>query len=620
MKTPKQILSILMAFCLTMAMLSAGMVTAWAEDDTAGTGKAIQLVKDGVAANITGGQKSSVWFGSYQQGSEGNGGYSKDPIKWRVLANSNQQVFLLSDQNLDVFQYHTDSEDVTWQMSTMRSWLNGYGATENNGGSNGIDYSSDSFIRSAFEPLEQGVISETDVHNADNPRSYVSGGEDTKDKLFLLSIEEAENTEYGFTDNNSCMSRNTAYVASGGRIHADYMEREGETSSWWLRSPGIDTDCAADVLYYGLVNYGGCTVNEAIDTVRPAFNLNLESVLFTSSASTVDSGNTGDGALEPVNNYIGNDWKLTLLDSSRKFTVTEKSDEVSPGGTVNLNYTNATVNNDTVPNEYISAILADKDGNLLYYGRLSQPEKADGQISINLPSELEAGTYTLKLFSEQYNGDYMTDYASAFSDVELTVDSSVKICPRDNTCPISPFTDTDKNAWYHDGVHWAISKAIMYGTDKTTFEPMMSTTRAMLVTMLWRMEGSPIVDYQMTFTDVHKSQWYTEPIRWAAAEGIVTGYNEEIFGIDDAVTREQLATILYRSAKAKGQGFTGSWAFPLDFDDADLISDWANEAMHWMVMTGVINGVSDKELSPKSDAVRAQVATMLMRFSERIQA
>ncbi len=88
--------------------------------------------------------------------------------------------------------------------------------------------------------------------------------------------------------------------------------------------------------------------------------------------------------------------------------------------------------------------------------------------------------------------------------------------------------------------------------------------------------------------------WYTDANRWAADEGIVTGYDEEYFGVDDAITREQLATILYRSAQAKGKGFTGSWAFPLNFDDADQISDWTDEAMHWMVMTGVINGVSEK--------------------------
>ena len=448
MKTRKQILSILLSIFVVVMMLTVGMVTAWAEEDagstdTAGTGKAIQLVRDGEAANIIGGQTSNVWFGGYKQTSDGNGGYSKDPIKWRVLQNKDKQLFLLSDQNLEVFKYHTDSEDVTWQKSTMRSWLNGYGATENNGGSNGIDYSSDNFIRSAFAPLEQGVISETEVENEDNPSSYISGGEDTKDKLFLLSIKESANTEYGFTDDYSRVSRNTAYVASGGKIHAEYMEGEGAASIWWLRSPGLGSDHVADVLDNGFVNEGGCTVNEAFDTVRPAFNLNLNSVLFTSAAEGGKASSTE--GLSEIGNYTGNDWKLTLLDSSRKFTVTEKSAEVSPGSTVNLDYTNATVNNDTAPNEYISAMIADKDGNLLYYGRLLQPDKADGEVSIKLPDELDVGTYTLKLFSEQYNGDYKTDYTSGFSDVDLKVCTPLQSCPKDDSCPIAPFEDTDKN-------------------------------------------------------------------------------------------------------------------------------------------------------------------------------
>ena len=160
----------------------------------------------------------------------------------------------------------------------------------------------------------------------------------------------------------------------------------------------------------------------------------------------------------------------------------------------------------------------------------------------------------------------------------------------------------------------------MNGTSENAFEPLTATTRAMLVTMLWRMEGKPLVDGSITFKDVPDGQWYTDAIKWAASNGIVTGYDEDTFGTKDSVTREQLATILYRSAKAKGQGFTSSWYFPLNFDDADQVSEWADEAMHWMIMNGVINGVSEKQLSPKSDAVRAQVATMLMRFSQHHQA
>ncbi len=190
------------------------------------------------------------------------------------------------------------------------------------------------------------------------------------------------------------------------------------------------------------------------------------------------------------------------------------------------------------------------------------------------------------------------------------------IYDHETACPGRAFDDLDSSQWYHEGTDFVISKGIMNGTGDNTFEPMKATTRAMIVTMLWRMEGSPQTDGSVTFTDVPDGQWYTDAIKWAASNDIVNGYDEDTFGTNDSVTREQLATILYRSAQAKGMGFTGSWAFPLNYNDADQVSDWADKAMHWMVMTGVMNGVSDKELSPKSDALRAQVATMLMRFSE----
>ena len=131
------------------------------------TGKAIQLVDSGTVANISGGQADNIYFGTYQQSSDGSGGYNTDPIKWRVLENADGQLFLLSDQNLDVFQYHTDNESVTWETSTMRSWLNGYDASHNTGGDSGIDYTSDNFIGTAFSAKEQAAIADTEVFNDD---------------------------------------------------------------------------------------------------------------------------------------------------------------------------------------------------------------------------------------------------------------------------------------------------------------------------------------------------------------------------------------------------------------------------------------------------------------------
>jgi uncharacterized protein YjdB len=188
-------------------------------------------------------------------------------------------------------------------------------------------------------------------------------------------------------------------------------------------------------------------------------------------------------------------------------------------------------------------------------------------------------------------------------------------CDRGDACPLGAFADLDKTSWYHDGVEWALINGVMNGVGEGLFDPDGRTNRAMIVTMLHRMEGAPVVNYAMDFTDVEDDMWYTEAIRWAAANEIVTGYGDGRFGPTDPLTREQLATILYRCAKAKGLGFTGLWAFPLTFDDASEVSDWAYEAVCWMVIQGVIQGTGNNKLSPKGMASRAQGATMLMRYN-----
>ena len=187
------------------------------------------------------------------------------------------------------------------------------------------------------------------------------------------------------------------------------------TSHWWLRSPGSHAYYVAVVDPDGSVHYSGYTIRiYRTRGVRPAFNLNLNAVLFTSAAV----GGKPDGGLTPISEYGGNEWKLTLLDSSRNFAVTEKAVSGASDDTVTLHYTGAT----TGINEYISAIIADSSG-AQYYGRVAQPTAASGTVEIKIPSDLAPGSYTLKVFSEQYNGDYNTDYASNFTDIALTVEN-----------------------------------------------------------------------------------------------------------------------------------------------------------------------------------------------------
>ena len=121
----------------------------------------------------------------------------------------------------------------------------------------------------------------------------------------------------------------------------------------------------------------------------------------------------------------------------------------------------------------------------------------------------------------------------------------------------------------------------------------------------------------MTFEDVDTESWYTEAVRWAASEGIVLGYSAESFAPNDDITREQLATIIYRYEKYKGGGFTGAWMFRMDYADLDDVSEWSYEAMCWCTMNNIVNGNPGKLLDPLGYATRAEAAAMLHRYCEK---
>ena len=878
MKPKSKLLSLLLTICLVVGLMPTAAFAAGTD-----TGKAIQLVDSGTAANIGGGQADNIYFGTYQQSSDGSGGYNTDPIKWRVLENADGQLFLLSDQNLDVFQYHTDNESVTWETSTMRSWLNGYDASHNTGGDSGIDYTSDNFIGTAFSAKEQAAIADTEVFNDDNPTYGTEGGNNTTDQIFLLSIAEANNGSY-FANDNSRIATNTAYVADGGKI-GGYMYGVGEANEWWLRSPGTYDNLAADVTRKGGVFSHGLNVNGLNLAVRPAFNLDLTSVLFTSAAvggkipAASSDGNQGGEAADAIfeiGDYDGSEWKLTLLDNSRNFAVTEEAASGKPGDTITLNYTGAT----TGTNEYISVIIADSSG-AQYYGRVAQPTATDGKVEITIPSGLADGTYTLYVFSEQYNGGEqddtkLTDYASAFETVALTVSSDTTASPAaldfgsktvgyteapaaqtvtltntgnqnvtvtlpasanytitagegfanstatlapngtaaftvqpntgltagdyDETLTVSggsdvsasielsfevletytltvdlnggsgstiggeytagevvnidagsrsnyrfdgwtsskggsfadassasttftmpaadttitaawsyiggggsttdyyrltfetnggseissirraeyttidltdytptregyeftgwyadenltekitsirltrnttvyagweeikenpstgfenPFTDVSESDWFFNDVKFVYQNGLMNGTSATTFSPEGTTSRGMIVTILWRMAGSPDMEDKIwgyPFADVDATAYYGTAVYWARLNGIAGGYDDATFGPNAPINREQMAVMMYRYAQYMGYDTTQGGMAIREYADYGQVSSYALEAMDWANATGIVTGTSESTLSPQGQATRAQAAAMFTRFCEQ---
>ena len=180
-----------------------------------------------------------------------------------------------------------------------------------------------------------------------------------------------------------------------------------------------------------------------------------------------------------------------------------------------------------------------------------------------------------------------------------------------------PFLDVNESDWFYDAVAYAYENGIMDGVGGNRFAPNSETTRAQLVTILYRMEGQPAVSGDLPFTDVEAGTWYTNAVVWAAQNGIVNGVGDDTFAPGNDLTREQLVTILYRYAESKGYDVSAS-ADLAGYPDGEEIQAYAREAMAWAVAENIIQGMEDDTLKPAGNASRAQIATILMRFCEGV--
>ena len=321
-----------------------------------------------------------------------NSDNNNTPIKWRVLdankANDGTTagMFLLSEYLLAsgvTFRSDAYSRPRSYQGSSAQAWCHAFATTTDN-----------------FSSAEQAVmfgVTKSDSAEAELYKyKWGTSSLTESDKLFFLSIREL--ADYLVNYNSDKLS---ATDTAQGKGH------------WWLRSSyGLSDYYAGAVLDKGEGYYFYITNPHS---ARPAFNLNSGAILFTSAAA----GGKPDG-FNAVPKYIGKDWKLTLKDSSRSFSASTNTAKLKAGEGLTVTYSGA----GTGENEYVSAMLVGKSGNILYYGRIAQNRKF-GTASVEIPSDLAPGSYTLKIFSEQYNGDYKTDYASDFTDISLTVEKRV---------------------------------------------------------------------------------------------------------------------------------------------------------------------------------------------------
>ena len=291
---------------------------------------------------------------------------------------------------------------------------------------------------------------------------------------------------------------------------------------------------------------------------------------------------------------------------------------INDGVPVNIGGQNTKLLTIVVPFDFSNVKLGSVEILRNHNGDTESLKKNPAEGEEGFTADEKAGTITVCAYK-------FSDYAVAYSlrtggsgrSGRSTAEPVSAVCPRDNTCPIDPFTDTLNDYWWHDGVHFCLEKGYMIGFPGNLFKPNDSLSRAQIVTMLWRMEGSPIVNYAMSFRDVSAEMWYCEAIRWAQSNGVVLGYNDEVFAPQIDITREQLAAILHRYAGYKGKNVSARDALSA-FTDAGSISAWARENVKWAVASQMINGRTAQTLVPLGNTTRAEAAAMIYRFCESV--
>jgi uncharacterized repeat protein (TIGR02543 family) len=365
----KRILSILLTLCM---MLCLTPISVFAEEVGAWGSAAIKLGADALNKTVNTEIAPTVYFGQ---------NHENNPAAWRVIGYDGNGV--------------TSAQGDITLLAAYNMGLSKFGSS--------AAYA-DSDLKTAIDALAEKLTTE---ENAAVKKQTLASGSYNRENTDCVAGAQVDNAVFW------PLSAAEASAVNNDLRIADREHQYWASSYWWLRSPGAKNRDVASVDGFANIDHDGIDISNMWG-VRPAFKLNLNSVLFASAAV----GGKPDGGLTEVPEYSGSEWKLTLLDSSRSFAVTEKTADAAPDDTVTLNYSGAT----TGVNEYISVIIADNNG-AQYYGRVAQPTAESGTVEIKIPSDIAPGDYTLKVFNEQYNGDYKTDYASNFTDIALTVEN-----------------------------------------------------------------------------------------------------------------------------------------------------------------------------------------------------
>ena len=418
-----------------------------------------------------------------------------------------------------------------------------------------------------------------------------------------LNAANSDLTGYSFSMNISG-STISAYTSSGDGFDSNgTLTISGGTVNVWSASTADNQPLDAD----GTITISGGTVLAAGGSSGMGMNLSASQACVTFGGSAMGGGNMGGG--QPGGRASGNS-------GSSSASVTKGSTISIKNGSSSAFSTTALCNASYI--FFSSPSLTSGTSYTLYSGSTSV-STATAQTGSSQSGGMQPGSNQQPGATQPQPGQsagpaQAPNANSGNSSGSADTSGSSSAGSAANAASGNRFSDVSTGSWYYDAVQYVYDAGLMSGTGSYVFSPDGATTRGMIVTILYRLEGNPSTG-SASFSDVSSGKYYAQAVAWAAENGIVSGYSASRFGPENAITREQLAAILYRYAAYKGYAVS-DLASLTSYADNSLVASYAKTPFAWAVQAGIITGTGANRLSPSAGATRAQVAAMLMRFCQ----
>ncbi|WP_191396218.1 S-layer homology domain-containing protein [Flavonifractor sp. An306] len=428
------------------------------------------------------------------------------------------------------------------------------------------------FVRTST--LQYRLDASSDSHGTISPDGSLWVKEGSS-KTFTFKPDSGYQVDAVYVDGKKLSTRPSSYTFSNIReAHSIYVE-------FTRGSYEVKADCSS----------GGRISPSSSTTMVPS----------GSSKTFSFTPNSGYGVLGVYldGEYVGNDRSYTFRDMSTDHELYVKFAKISE-----------------IQDEYDIRVIVSPGGTVSPYGngKISVPRGEDQHFYIT-PNH---GYHIARIYIDDKQVSVDTEYSfkAVVEDHTMRVEFESGLTIQPPGYWINPYTDIRPGSWYYDSVRFMSWNGLVWGTSATTFSPHETVSRAMLVTILYRMEGSPSLSPANVFADVSPNAWFGNAVNWAAKEGIATGYGDGRFHPDDAVTREQMASILYRYAQYRGLDLSAASDISTRFIDYPRISGYAVTPLSWAYAHGIISGANAYTLAPTGTATRAEVSTMMARFCQ----